>query len=69
MRYLILVDSRPDPAIKFFADLSEAQQNAERTAAKHAHAEISIEGYPEGRGGPMSTWLYDRDVASWISTR
>lgn len=67
MRYLILVDSHPDPATSFFADLSEAKRHAERKAAEHAHADIYIEGYPAS-GGPMATWRYDRDVASWVST-
>lgn len=66
MRYVILIDS--DPATGLYADLSEATRHGERTAAKHAHSEISIEGCPEGQGGPMATWRYDRDVALWVST-
>ncbi|WP_156941313.1 hypothetical protein [Mesorhizobium sp. LNJC405B00] len=68
LRYLILIDSRPDPGSGYFSDLSDAKHHAEQTAAKQAHAIVSIEGYPEGRGGPMSTWQYDRDAASWVST-
>lgn len=65
MRYRILIDGQPDPASSFFADLSEAKRHAEGTSAKHADAGISIEGYP-AVAGPMPTWRYDGDVASWV---
>ncbi|RWM29768.1 hypothetical protein [Mesorhizobium sp.] len=65
MRYVILIDGRPDPATTFFADLSEAKRRAEGTAAEHADAEICIEGYPAA-AGPMPTWRYDREVALWV---
>ncbi|MET3591827.1 hypothetical protein ABID26_001211 [Mesorhizobium shonense] len=68
MRYVVTIDSQPDLTGGFFADFSDAKRHAEGIAAERSHAEICIDGYPAAPGGPMPTWRYDRDVASWVPT-